>query len=96
MSSKGWRKLKKANGIAGAGTVTRHDGIGLLSYGAQTDDGDWLFMLVTDDGRGAWATADTDGEAKRRTCDELGLNKGQVLGGVGRNRSGKPSTGQWR
>lgn len=80
-SSKSWRKLKRAGGIPGAGTVTRHDGFGLLSYGGQTDDGQWLFMLVDDDGRGAWAVAETDGEAKRVVCDRLGLDKAAVLGG---------------
>ena len=81
MSSKGWRKLKRAGGTPGAGTVTRHDGFGLVSYGGRTDDGEWLFMLISDDGRGAWATAETDGEAKRVVCDRLGLDKGKVLGG---------------
>jgi hypothetical protein len=80
-NSKGWRKLKRAGGVPGAGTVTRHDGLGLLSYGGQTDDRRWLFILVDDQGRGAWAVADTDGEAKRIVCDHLDLDKATVLGG---------------
>lgn len=80
-SSKGWRKLKRAGGVAGAGTVTRHDGLGLLSYGGLTDEGEWLFILVNDEGRGAWAVAKTDGAAKRVVCDQLRLNKATVLGG---------------
>jgi hypothetical protein len=80
-SSKGWRKLKRAGGVPGAGTTTRHDGLGLLTYGGQTDDGEWLFILVDDEGRGGWALAETDGEAKRIVCDQLGLDKATVLGG---------------
>jgi len=80
-SSKGWRKLKRAGGVPGAGTVTRHDGLGLLTYGGLTDDGEWLFILVDDAGRGAWAVAKTDGEAKRIVCEQLELDKSTVLGG---------------
>jgi len=80
-SSKGWYKLKHAGRVPGAGTVTRHDGYGLLSYGGRMDDGQWLFIIVTDDGRGAWTTASSDKEAKRVVCDRLGLDKAQTLGG---------------
>ena len=80
-SSKGWRKLNRAAGVPGAGTVTRHDGLGPRSYGGLTDDGEWLFILVDDNCRGAWAVAETDGEAKRVVCDQLGLDKATVLGG---------------
>ena len=57
------------------------DGLGLLSYGGQTDDRKWLFILVDEQGRGAWAVAETDGEAKRIVCEELDLDKATVLGG---------------
>src|SRR4051812_47609069 len=84
-SSKGWRKLKRAGGVPGAGTVTRHDRHGLLSYGGLAGDGQWLFILVDDWGRGAWAVAKTDGEAKRVVCDQLGLDRRQCSGAAGRS-----------
>jgi hypothetical protein len=74
-------KAQAGSGCSGRGDGHSTRGLGLLSYGGLTDDGEWLFILVDDEGRGAWAVAKTDGEAKRVVCDQLGLDKATVLGG---------------